>query len=240
MMVWVQALNNKTTPVIPPIIDLQGANIVVDGNSLSTSQGGGAPYSDTLRDLLNADGFNVTMANFAVGGQTTLNMISDYASQIAPAYQAGKENILIAWEIRNHLVVNSPTIQQAYDDFETYCNLAKSTGYKVIVLTIMPSWTATYKGDSTITGYELLDSDRLACNILLRSGFTDYAVGLVDIGATAGLANLGDNEQAGYVFSATRPTTSSNGYFDDGTHNTSAGKDVIAQQVYNKLIELNS
>nr|WP_321409344.1 hypothetical protein [uncultured Carboxylicivirga sp.] len=230
-------LNRGVVPVVP-IINLQNANIVVDGNSLSTSQGGGDPYSTTLQSLLNADDYNVTVANVSVGGQTTLAMISDFATEVAPLYDDQKENILLAWEIRNHLVVNSPTVQEAYDQFVNYCNLANQVGFKVVIGTVMPSWTATYKGDSTVTGYELLDSDRLAANVLLRNNYTQFAIGLADIGATTGLKDFHDNEEEGYVFSATRPTTSANGYFADGTHNTASGKAIIAQVWCNELKRL--
>lgn len=224
------------------VLDLSNANIVCHGNSLTFGQGStsGLTYPKQLENQLNADGYNVSVTNLGVGGQTTIDMIGNAPTLIPPLFVEGVQNILIAWEIRNDFTNNEPTSQVAYDNFIDYCELVKTFNngdWFLVVASVMPSWKFGYKGDNTVVGYELLDSDRLSANTLLRANFSP-ADSFVDIGAISGISMLGDNEQEGYVFSSTRPTASANGNFNDGTHMFNQGYGVVANAHYQNLKQL--
>jgi lysophospholipase L1-like esterase len=215
-------------------------NILVDGNSLPAGQGSttGNSFPEQLQRMSGITANDNPILNFAVGGQTTPQMIADAATQIDPQIDNTKDkNIIIVWEGRNDLVVNSATVQVAYENLRDYCQARQSAGWEVIILTLLPSWTAVYKGDNTVTGYNLLDSERIQVNTLLKNNQAIYSNYLVDVAAISGISNLGNNESLNYVFNTnTRPTTSVNGLFDDGTHMTDNGYFLIADAVNNVLI----
>lgn len=220
---------------------INNSKIVCDGNSLTLGTGstGGETYPIQLSNLGAIGTSNCTVTNLGSGSQTTEDMIADGVAQVDALYDSGLDyNFLLAWEIRNHLVLDAPTNQAAFDEMETYCLARQSAGFKVIVATILPSWTATYRGDSTVAGYNLLDYDRLAINTLLRDNYTDFADGFADLAMIEGLGDLGDNESGGYTFSATRPTTSVNGKYDDGTHLTNSGYADVAQCFLNEIYKI--
>ena len=122
--------------------------LIFDGNSLTAGLGstGGRTYpAQVLSQLPMYDG-----TNFGVNGQTTTQMASDAASQIDPLVSPA--NILIAWEIRNEIVVGGATAQQAYDRFVSYCQARRAAGWQVIVLTAVPKPRVTSLGISRRVG----------------------------------------------------------------------------------------
>jgi lysophospholipase L1-like esterase len=217
--------------------DLTNSVIVCDGNSLTAGQGG-TPYPAQLALLEPFVSNGSTITNKGVGAQTTLDMIADAATDIDPLYDSSVTSILPAWEVRNHLVVDTPTNTVAYDKFVEYCLARMNVGWKVVVLTILPSWTYGYREDNTVAGYEQLDADRLQINTWIRANYRDFGNVLCDVASISGLSDLGDNEQAGYTFSSTRPTASANGLFVDGTHLSTAGYALIAAEVKKSILKL--
>ena len=235
MLVSVVALGQATQKKI---------NIVCAGNSLTSAVGtntASLPYPAQLQRLL---GPNFLVTNSGVAGQTTQNISTNYATQIGNYYNASTyaDNILIVWEVRNDLVVNNAsstvvTTTQAYNNFVTLCNTADAQGWKIIVVTVLPSWAAQYKGNSTSTGYNNIDSDRLTVNASIVSNWASFSNALVDIGSNSNLGTLGQNAQAGYVYSSgTRPTK--NTWYDDGTHLLNTGYGVIADKVSQAILKL--
>ncbi len=213
-------------------LSFTNANIVVDGNSLSTSAGSGIAWPAKLSALppFNSNGAAVT--NLAVSGQNTRNMLTDAATQIDPLYDDQKANILIAWEIRNDIVAGQ-TIQQALDNFQQYCTERREAGFYVVVLTLTPSWRDDYQigGEA---GYNQLEADRLSINTSLRENHKDYSDLLIDIGDHPLLGQTGANEPSGWQFSDGRMGATT--LYTDGTHFSDAGKDLIASMVMGKLL----
>lgn len=218
---------------------ISNSNIYVDGNSISAGQDStsGNTYPEQLLNEypLNKCYTNGAIVNEAVGGQTTLDMIADAATNIDTLFDSNKTNILLAWEARNHLVVDNPTLQVALDKLEEYC-LARKTAnsdLKIITATILPSWYGSYGGDTTVTGYNNLKADTVSFNQLLRDNYTDFADYLIDFETIADFGLYPANEEDGYAFSATRPVA--NTYYSDGTHLNDNGYSVIAKE-FNKAI----
>lgn len=211
-------------------------NIVCDGNSLTVGQDStqGLSYPIQLSNLL---GTNFIVTNKGVGGQTTQQMSADYAADIAPLYSLSlyHKNILVIWEGRNDLTSNEITSTQAYNNLKSLADLGKATGYSIVMVTLLPSWTTPpYKGDSTVTGYNLLDTDRLAVNTLIRNNSLSENWTLADIASDTRIGNLGNNHQTGYTWSSTRPTN--NGLYSDGTHCINTGYGIAANIIKNAII----
>ena len=211
---------------------------VTDGNSLTDGQDSNTGY-DYPNQFINMPAFGSngsTIVNKSVGGQTTPQMEADASTDIDPLLLRNN-GVLLAWECRNDLVVNSATVETAYNNMVTYCTNRRAAGWKVIVATITPSWTATYKGDSTAVGYALLESDRNAVNKLLLDNWASFADGICDLTKYPEINTFGKNEQDGYVFSATRPIVSANGLYSDGTHFTDSGYRLIALAFYKSVLK---
>ena len=215
-------------------------NIVADGNSITFGNGAtsGQEYPTILGSRLTNTATTNTVTNKGVGGQTTQQMEADAVTDIDPLINVSKRNILLAWEARNDMIQNSLSVSDAYNNMVTYCTNRRAAGWEVIVGTILPTWTATYKGDSTVTGYNLLNTEREAVNVLIRYNWASFADGIVDFALDSDFNTFHNNEQAGYVFSATRPTTSANGLYGDGTHCTDAGYQVISNMFFDEIIKL--
>ncbi len=216
-------------------IPFDQANIIVDGNSLSTSAGTGIAWPAKMDAIHPFDANSATITNIAVSGQNTRNMLADAASQVDGAFDESKVNVVIAWEIRNDIVAGQ-TIQQALDSFEQYCSERREAGFYVVVLTLTPSWRDDY-GVGGEVGYNQLEADRLAVNDSLRKYHKNYSDLLIDIGDHPQLGQTGANEPDGWQFSDGRmgPTT----LYHDGTHFTDAGKDLIAAMVRGKLLGMS-
>ncbi len=216
-------------------IPFDQANIIVDGNSLSTSAGTGIAWPAKMDAIHPFDANSATITNIAVSGQNTRNMLADAASQVDGAFDESKVNVVIAWEIRNDIVAGQ-TIQQALDSFQQYCSERREAGFYVVVLTLTPSWRDDY-GVGGEAGYNQLEADRLAVNDSLRKYYKNYADLLIDIGDHPLLGQTGDNEPSGWQFSDGR--MGANTYYHDGTHFTDAGKDLIAAMVRGKLLGMS-
>lgn len=225
-------ISNKTNYI-------NNANIYVDGNSISAGQGSTSnnSYPEQLERLYPLfKNYFSSINNYAVGGQTTLDMISDAPTQIDPLFISGKNNILLAWEIRNDMVVNYPTPQEAVNNFKTYCLGRKTANpdLKIITATVLPSWYNSYSGDTTATGYNLLKSNTLIVNQLLREQYTSFCDYLIDFETITDFGLYPANEQDGYVFNTSiRPIE--NFYYTDGTHPNNNGYRIIANE-FNKAI----
>ncbi len=216
-------------------------NFVTDGNSLTVGQEAtpGSEYPTVLGTRLTNQGSDAAMTNVAVGGQTTQDMEADAVTTVDNLINGSKRNILLAWEGRNDLNQNDGlSVADAYANYKEYCQNRQAAGWEVITATILPSWTAAYNGDSTVTGYNALNTDRLAFNALLRADQNLYD-GFVDFALNTDINTFGNNEQGGYVYSSvTRPTTSDNGLFADGTHLEDEGYQVVSNMFFEEIIKL--
>jgi len=174
--------------------------------------------------------------NKAIGQQTTTEMIKNFDSLINPISVSVSDGIMIVWEGRNDMVLNNLSPLEAYYNLKQYCLKGKSAGFKIIILTTLPSWYFPYQEDSTINGYQNLEKNRLLLNSLLVNNH-DFADYLIDVGKNKNLGCSKCNENAGYKFSPFRPT--SNEYFKDGTHLNQNGNRIVAQDIVHAIQHLS-
>lgn len=208
-------------------------NIVFEGNSLFRSFGGGGLIPYQVEQKIIDGGYLNTVVNVSGGGDTTTEMIEQYETEILPLFEEGKRNILIVWEYRNDIVKNDLLGSEAFMNMEAYLLLARQTPWEIWVMPMMPSWAIEYRGDFTEQGYINLGNERLIANQLLFDNPNLYDV-LVDLRELPEVYNTGANEPEGWVFADGQPTT--NTYFADGTHLKSAGKQLVSEFIFQKLL----
>lgn len=140
-----------------------GLNIVCDGNSITA----GVPdssYPIQMTLVLKQLGITAAVTNIGVGGQTTLDMISDSAS-VDTLLVPGAQNVLIASEGANDFFFNNSTVQVTYDRFISYCLNRMSAGWYVIVFSNLnrldtPTWGTSADLEVKVSAFNSM----LACN----------------------------------------------------------------------------
>jgi len=193
--------------------------IVCDGNSLTFgtnyAEGSDSSYPKKLGVLLPIS----RVINYGVSGQTTIDMINDYSSQIAPQYTADTTSVLVAWEIGNDLYYTGNT-DTCKNRIRRYCEYGQATGYLVLVGTAPHRGYSsnTSAGDSPSTYNLKLDT----INTWLAANYTDFADKLVDF---AGDTRLNDPNNTTYRDA-------------DKVHYIGAGYTLIAAAVRTKVDEL--
>lgn len=106
------------------------------------------------------------------------------------------------------------TAASVYESLRTYCEQRRAAGFRVIVLTVLPSHRT-----------ETFEATRLAFNAMVRDGWPDFADALADIGADPRIGDSGDEYNAQY-------------YLTDQLHLTNAGNAVMAAVTAPVLEEL--
>ena len=91
-----------------------------------------------------------------------------------------------------------------YESVRSYCEQRHAAGFRVIVLTVLPC----HRTDT-------FEVTRLAFNAMLRDGWSEFADGLVDLGADPRIGDTGDEYDAQF-------------YLADQLHLTEAGNAVMA------------
>lgn len=161
---YVFALTGTATP-----LNLTNAEIIADGNSY-TQGNGYTPYSTVIMTLSPFSSNGSTMANFGVGGQTTIEMLADQSSQILSRYTSGHANIILFQEGGNDLYFNGD-VTSAFDNIKTYCLNARTVGYKIIISTLIHRDQTTSFGDTPTEYNDKIDS--LNADLIADSSFYD-------------------------------------------------------------------
>jgi hypothetical protein len=191
------ALNFQTYPQIRDVC-------VVDGNSETEG------YQSTLlqnrtRQLIALLDRPCLVANKGFYGDTMAHRATNYATDIAPMYNAAAtNNILEIFAGRNDNTGSDTTGASIYANLTAYIASAHATGWKVLAATMLP-----YSGDSANQ-----TAERLAYNALIRANAAG-ADGIIDYAADP-LMGL-------------QATTTNTMYYGDGLHPTSLGYGYLAQ-----------
>jgi lysophospholipase L1-like esterase len=188
------------------------AQVCYVGNSLTagTKSTNGGSYPAQLSDALPS-----TVVNYNVGRPsiTTTEMIAEGATRVDAFYDAAlSENVVVAWEVRNDIVVGGKTAAQAYANYVTYCQARQAAGWSVVAVTVLPSAS-------------LGDADRASVNASIRANWATFADALADIAADSRIGDNGDNADATY-------------YNADLIHMTNAGYGVVAEIVEPEITAL--
>jgi lysophospholipase L1-like esterase len=178
---------------------LQGSNIVIDGNSISTedfSVGAGIPRQ--LQHCLGMRGVNTIVNGYdgvsglvaiPVSGQSTRNMIGDRLTGIPTAaggeasievdgrLSASRPNICIAFELTNDLLYygtgEANRVELCRTNMRNYCKLRKSAGWYVVVMGGTPRGNGYNPGGTTNPA--LYESDSLALDRRIEATYQEFA-----------------------------------------------------------------
>jgi lysophospholipase L1-like esterase len=150
--------------------------IICDGNSITAGILGGLTYPQVLasRTPFNAVG---NINNFGVSGQTTLQMSADAVAQIDSLLPVIKrQGVLISWEVTNSLYFGR-TVNQAYNDFLSYCQARKAAGWVVVAVSALPRNQMKQDGSSISVYNQDLD----AVNALMAANWSTFADSYLDV-----------------------------------------------------------
>lgn len=189
-------------------VNVRTGILILDGNSLS------AIGPNVQNDMAVYLGSAWSIENYAVSGQTTAQMQSDYAAQIAPRFNPFVSRcVLHVWEITNDLFLGA-TATQATTHIEGYITSALGTGFEAIAGTCTPR-----EDSGTPVTFE---ADRQTVNGNLRTFCAANSVAVADYAGDARIGDAGDNNDATY-------------YSIPGPHMTTAGYQVVADILYAKM-----
>jgi lysophospholipase L1-like esterase len=156
---------------------LRGANIVVDGNSISTQGYATLGWPQSMRQMLAAQDYQTTVVSYAVSGQSTGDMIRDASAQIDPLLRSDRvSNILIVFEGTNDLyfydLSTANRVALAKQNIRDYCRLRQSAGWFVVLITSSPRANGYPPGTTNPAQYE---ADMLALDAAIRADYREYA-----------------------------------------------------------------
>lgn len=151
---------------------------VAEGDSIT--QGAGAQglqsYPDQVSRML-----GITLVdNWGVPGERIADAIADY-SEVDGSYDPDTADTLLFMMGTNDIAA-SRTPAQVQEDLTTYCGLAKATGYRVALGTMLPA-PAVGWGSQT---------DRDTVNVWIRANYASIADVLVDFAAIPEMADTDD------------------------------------------------
>lgn len=116
--------------------------------------------------------YSLAASIFAVGGNPTTTINTNFATQNAPIIKYG--DIVVLWEITNDLSVNGLTGQQAYDQVATFAASVRALGAKILVGTCAARNHTNDPADIFTRGQD--------CNTLIRNNSSLFDA-ICDIGA---------------------------------------------------------
>lgn len=197
--------------------------VIFDGNSLTNqSQSGlvsGQRYPLTCYSSLLSSGKKVDYFNYSIGSRRTSTLTSEYYTKFATS-MIRSNDVVVFWEITNeaHDLTSDTNGTQLYANVVAYCNQAKSSGAKVVVVTGIAR---------DMTGFDDADiTDRIfACNALIRANWSSFADGIADVALLP-------------QFDAKADVANTTYYNADRTHLTDAGYDLVAGVVHTTLITI--
>jgi hypothetical protein len=206
--------------------------IVLDGNSLNMYQNQ-RMFRRCMYDLsvLNKSYNNTIVWNFSVAGQTTAQMNSDYATQVAPVYDASlSKNFYIIQELGNSIYLGA-TVATAKSDMQTLIAAAKATGYTVV---LMVPTARTYVGNTgrTETQWNLAMDELVQWARVPANSGANYVCDVTDSRLWVDRSSYASDAAYNTAISSLTGNTT---YYTDSTHLTDAGFDIRGVDLKNTL-----
>ncbi len=161
--------------------------VIFDGTSI-TADGTWQPTYQVIR------GFVSECFNFAVAGQTTANMNSDFSTEIAPVIstrlaQYGSGNVVAVADTGTNDLANNDSVATLQSRITTYASSCTTAGAVIYGCTILPR-TAGFSGGQDAAGFE---SSRLSYNSWLLANYASLGMaGVIDFGSMASMSNTLD------------------------------------------------
>jgi len=183
LLLFAACQNKSKIQLTPGGIDLANVNVIADGNSYMEGYGVKKPSCEILMKLEPFASSSSTMVNFAVGGQSTTQMLADQSSQVYPAFKPDVVNILLNQEGGNDIYYGK-TSNEALANTKAYCRKAKKYAINnnlelyVIIYSLIPRNQPSEKGSLNSFNIAMQDYNRLI--LADTSGDWDKIVNLQD------------------------------------------------------------
>lgn len=180
------------------------SNLVTDGDSITDGYGSTLlqNYVRQAEPLIKKP---MTIFNVGYFGDTLASRAVHFSSDVAPAFVPGAADNIVSIFAGTNDIVNGANLATLQTDMQQYCTLAHTTGFKVLVATILPR-----SGFST-----QFESLRQEFNTWLGLTWSTFADGLIDFN--------GDPTMGGLESVAANTM-----YYVDGTHPTTLGYSYLA------------
>jgi lysophospholipase L1-like esterase len=140
----------------------------------------------------------------STAGASIADMLADAPADVDARYRATADLNVCVVLAGGGDFRHSATAADVYSGLRTYCAERRAAGFRVVVLTVLPS-------DEPLT----FEASRLAYDAMIRDTWQEFADGLVDIGADPRIGDTGDNLDLQF-------------YVDDGVHPNNTGNAVMA------------
>ena len=174
--------------------------VIFDGDSLTRGLGASTPGGTYVSQVAPLLGPGWETRNLGIGGQMTMDVLADAATQIDSQFDASlNANVVCLWIGSNDIWQQLPA-NETYARIVEYSEDRQAAGFKVVVGSVMPR---------NLTPYA--QTQRQELNALLREHWQEFADGFADFAAEPRLQNYLDTD-----------------YFADKVHPTDAGYAIVA------------
>jgi lysophospholipase L1-like esterase len=216
-----------------PRAPLSSLNILAHGNSLTAGVGAGASANAARWTDVAAARLGIVVANYGVGGQSIQGMKSTAPTVIDANLQAGKLNVLVAWEFTNEVSTNGRDPVAAHNQWVSYCNArraaALAAGKKLYIITVglIPAGAGA---TSAITDARM--AAMIAANNLLRANYRAYSDQFVDLASMEPFKSLyAGGDWSTSAFDSASVYHRSDGTADDRVHLGDAGYAMVGRAI---------
>lgn len=197
-------------------------NLICDGNSLTAGTGSSDSettawppvcFAGLIASQASHPNAYWSVKNVGVAGHTTLQRISAFAVSVHLQFNSAfARNIVSFFEVRNDVVNNGATLEQAITNVQAYVTQARQNGWEVLLITPTPTTQTSNNQNTIINDF----------NAWLRLHPEWSDIPIVDAAADPSLS-----DPANLTF-----------YNVDGLHLTDAGYAVLAGLVEDRIAEL--
>jgi lysophospholipase L1-like esterase len=178
------------------------------GESLTVGYGGSHPWTN---DVV-TPGYPspaLTVINDGMGGDTSARTVGSASTLIDPQFSpAAPANVVVLWTGVNDLLNLSGAWGITYNNMQQFCRERHRLGWKCFICTL-----------ESLTGQ---DTNRDALNAGLRTTWSTFADGLIDLGANSTIGADGASANTTY-------------FLADGIHMTDAGYAIVSGLVNTSL-----
>lgn len=217
-MILLNEMLSQGGVVSTSFLNINNANIVCDGNSLTAGSYSSSPYPNQLLSAVNAIVSGATVVNKGISAQQTTQMIAKAVTDIDSLISSSRPNILCVWEVTNDINYNG-SAATAISNMTTYCQGRKAAGWKIILMGVIDR-NQTTQGGLTPTQYR--DQLTLA-NAAMRQNFLTIGANVfVDLISDARLQNAANGTY----------------FIGDQIHLNGAGNSVVVELIMQKINQI--
>ena len=177
--------------------------VVWDGGSIISGHGADPGYEFPVQTLAVVPRACRSYVS-STGSAKIADMLAEAPTEVDARFDPSADLNLCLVQVGGGDLRRGTTAAQVYDALRTYCLARRAAGFRVLVLTVLPS-----------NRPETFEALRLAYDAMLRDGWRGFADGLVDIAADPRIGDTGDELDGQF-------------YLGDQLHLTNAGNAVMA------------